>query len=364
MTSVPNQAAAAEPPSAPDSGRLPARPGFADFLPIIVATLIWAWPMIFVRYVKIRTTPAGGEALFTPHALNFYRYASAAAVILLVALIVRRRDFLPVLRRAWVPLVLGTMLAVFQMVWVYGVWLVPASYGGLVVRSTMIFSLIMSYFMFTEERGHIRSGGFMTVAVLGLLSVVGICVLDKDFRLHDASKAGQNLVAGTAIFLASSLLWSVYEVTIRKVARRTSPLHTFAATVVVATALLAIPALLEGRMGVMWDRSVSDSRVQLAVFASGALCIGVSNSLYYQSLRRIGVAYSSIVDLAAPFLTGLFAWMVLGDEEKLSAGQWALGTVLVVGLGYMVWRTAGAGAHAAAAAEPGAGGGPPDGSGA
>jgi drug/metabolite transporter (DMT)-like permease len=328
--------------SAADSGRLLAKPGFADFLPIIAATLIWAWPMIFVRYVKVRTTPAGSdEALFAPHALNFYRYASAAAVILLISLVVRRRDFLPVLRRAWVPLVLGTMLAIFQMIWVYGVYLVPATYGGLVVRSTMIFSLIMSYFMFSEERGHIRSGGFMTIAVLGLLSVVGICVLDKDFKLHDPSKAGQNLLAGTAIFLVSSLLWSVYEVTVRKVARRTNPLHTFALTVLVATAILTIPAAAEGRMGVMWDPGVSDFKVQLAVFASGALCIGVSNSLYYQSLRRIGVAYSSIVDLAAPFLTGLFAWLVLGDEEKLSAGQWALGTLLVVGLGYMVWRTAG-----------------------
>jgi drug/metabolite transporter (DMT)-like permease len=332
----------AVPPPADESVRLLAKPKFADFLPIIAATLIWAWPMIFVRYVKIRTTPAGSDqALFTPHALNFYRYASAAAVILSLALLVRRRDFLPVLRRAWVPLVLGTMLAVFQAIWVYGVYLVPASYGGLVVRSTMIFSLIMSYFMFAEERRHIRSGGFMVVAVLGLLSVVGICVLDKDFKLRDPSIAGQHLLAGTAIFLLSSLLWSVYEVTIRKVARRTSPLHTFALTVLVATALLAIPALLEGRMGVMWDPGVSDCKVQLAVFSSGALCIGVTNALYFQSLRRIGVAYSSLADLAAPFLTGLFAWLVLGDEEKLSAGQWILGAALVAGLGYMVWRTSG-----------------------
>jgi drug/metabolite transporter (DMT)-like permease len=230
------------------------------------------------------------------------------------------------------------------MIWVYGVWLVPASYGALVVRTTMIFSLTMSYFMFAEERRHMRSGGFLACAGVGLLAVVGICVLDKDFKLHDPSKAGQNLVAGTAIFLVSSLLWSFYEVTIRKVARRTSPLHTFAVTVLVATAILTVPAAIEGNLGVMWSDAINTDpgmrlKVRAAVFSSGALCIGMTNWLYYQSLRRIGVAYSSVADLAAPFLTGLFAWMVLGDEEKLSVAQWVLGTALLVGLGWMVWRS-------------------------
>jgi drug/metabolite transporter (DMT)-like permease len=302
-----------------------------DFLPMIAAVIIWAWPMIFVRYVKVNTTPPGTDvALFTPHALNFWRYTSAAITVLTIALLTRRRDFAAVFKRFWVPLVLGVMLATFQMIWVYGVYLVPASYGSLVIRSTMIFSLLLSYFMFAEERKVIRSRGFLVSAILGLIAVACITLFDDKFAVKGA------LMSGTLIFLVSSFLWSTYAVTIRKIGKRTKPLATFAVTVCVATGILAVPALFENNLGVMWDPSVSTPNVKLAIFFSGALCIGITNCLYYQSLRRIGVAYTALVGLAAPFLTGLFAYMVLGKEEKLNLIQWGFGSVLVICLGVMI----------------------------
>jgi drug/metabolite transporter (DMT)-like permease len=289
--------------------------------------------MIFVRYVKVNTTPEGvTDALFTPHALNFWRYASAAVTVLTLALLTRRRDFAAVFRRFWVPLVLGAMLATFQMIWVFGVYMVPASYGALVIRVTMIFSLLLSYVLFAEERRVIRSAAFLISAAVGLASTACIVLFDDDFGSEDERR--NTLLVGTLILLVSSFLWSVYAVTIRKIARKTKPLPTFASTVVVATAILAVPAIWEGRAGVMWDRDVSGINVQLAVFFSGALCIGITNSLYYQSLRRIGVAYTALVGLAAPFLTGLFAWPVLG--ERLNGWQWTFGSVLVVCLAFMI----------------------------
>ena len=302
---------------------------------MFAATLLWAWPMIFVRYVKQETTPSGGdEALFGPHALNFYRYASAAVVVMALALLRRRRDFGAVLKRLWVPLVLGGMLATFQMIWVFGVWLVPASYGALIIRTTMIFSLLLSYIFFVEERRLIRSRGFLISAAIGLASVVCIMLLDEDFSASDAGAHRKALITGTIIFLVSSFLWSVYAVTIRKIARKTKPLPTFAVTVVVATIILAVPALWEGRMGVMWNREVSGLNVQMAVFFSGALCIGITNSLYYQSIRRIGVPRTALIGLAAPFLTGIFAYFVLG--ERLNAWQWIFGTALMFSLAIMI----------------------------
>ncbi|MHC4915521.1 MAG: DMT family transporter [Planctomycetota bacterium] len=302
-------------------------------MPMIAATIIWAWPMIFVRYVKVNTTPDGSEtALFTPHALNFWRYASAALTVTTIALITGRRDFAAVFRRFWVPLVLGVMLATFQMIWVFGVYLVPASYGALVIRVTMIFSLLLSYLFFAEERKVIRSVSFLLSAAVGLGSTACIVLFDDDFSTTGARRDA--LVAGTLIFLVSSFLWSVYAVTIRKIARKTKALPTFASTVLVATIILAVPAVWEGELGVMWDRNVSGANVQLAVFFSGALCIGITNSLYYQSMKLIGVAYTALVGLAAPFLTGFFAWLVLG--ERLNTWQWTFGSILVVCLGAMI----------------------------
>jgi drug/metabolite transporter (DMT)-like permease len=287
--------------------------------------------MIFVRYVKIATTlPGSDQALFTPHALNFWRYVSASITVMSIALLTRRRDFGPVLRRFWVPLLLGSMLAGFQMIWVYGVYLVPASYGALVIHSTMIFSLLLSYIMFAEERRVIRSGAFLLASAIGLISIVYIAIFDDKFEI------GGSLMAGTLIFLVSSSMWSVYAVTIRKVGGRTKPLPTFACTVLVATVILLIPALSENNLGVLWRPEVSGFKVKMAVFFSGMLCIGFTNSLYFQSLRRIGIAYTELLGLISPFLTGLFAYLVLGPEEKLNWIQWAFGSLLIFSLALMI----------------------------
>lgn len=325
---------------------------------MIAATLIWAWPMIFIKYVQAETTPPGAEkSLFTPHALNFYRYVSAAVTVLILALVTRRRHFGAVLRRFWVPLILGTMLATFQMIWIFGVYLVPASYGALVMRVTMIFSLLLSYIFFAAERKVIRSAAFLVSAVIGLASTVCITLFDDNFSTGGKTK--EVLLVGTAIFLVTSFLWSVYAVTIRKIARKTRPLPTFAMTVLVATAILTVPAVWEGKLGVMWDPQVSGLNVHLAVFFSGALCIGVTNSLYYQSLRRVGVAYTSLVGLAAPFLTGFFAWLVL--DERLNGLQWAFGSVLVVCLAFMIVSSSRGRVRAAPSTQGAPGIGPEDG---
>ncbi len=319
---------------------------------MIAATLIWAWPMIFVKYVQAETNGA-----FRPHALNFYRYASAAVMVLILALVTRRQHFGAVLRRFWVPLILGAMLATFQMIWIFGVYMVPASYGALVIRVTIIFSLLLSYIFFAAERKVIRSAAFLVSAVIGLASTVCITLFDDNFSTEGKPK--KILLLGTAIFLVSSFLWSVYAVTIRKIARKTRPLPTFAMTVLVATAILAVPAVWEGKLGVMWSPEVSGLNVQLAVFFSGALCIGVTNSLYYQSLRRVGVAYTVLVGLAAPFLTGFFAWLVL--DERLNGLQWAFGSVLVVCLAFMIMTSSRGRVRAAPSTQGAPGIGPEDG---
>jgi len=120
-------------------------------------------------------------------------------------------------------------------------------------------------------------------------------------------------------------------VAIRRLARRLPPMATFAVTAAMTTALLLLPAVGDGHMGVMWS---SSGKIQLAVFFSGAMCVGATQILYFVSLKRIGVAYTSLVSLGTPFLTGVFAFMVLG--EVLGFWQWLCGAVLVAGLAFMI----------------------------
>jgi drug/metabolite transporter (DMT)-like permease len=72
----------------------------------------------------------------------------------------------------------------------------------------------------------------------------------------------------------------------------------------------------------------------LILFASGAVCVGAGQGMYYVSIRRTGVAVSQTVPLAAPFLTGALSQLVLGHSMR--PVQWLSGTVLLGGVAYLV----------------------------
>jgi drug/metabolite transporter (DMT)-like permease len=334
---VVNPAQGAEPPAgeAPASVRLPRVLRPADFLPMAVATLLWAWPTIFIRYIKQET----GDQ-FTPDALNFYRYAAGSVFALAVVGWLQPADLLAVLRRPLVPLVLALILATFQVVWLRGVYYLDAAYSVLIGRASVVFALVLAYLVFADERRLIRSGRFLFSAALAMAAVAGISLVDPKFSLSPSAprpEAGPTLLVGTIILLISAVIWGTYAVSVRKLASRLPAMATFAVTAAISTVLMLPVAILDGHMGFVWSGQCS-SRAILAVVFSGFLCIGATQVLYYVSLKRIGVAPTTLVSLATPFLTGAFSYLVLG--EKLSGAQWLLGAVLVASLAIMIYGSA------------------------
>jgi len=314
----------------------------AHFIPMIAATVLWAWPMIAIHYIKDGT---GGA--FQPDALNVYRYAAGALFALAVVGCSRPADLLTVLRKPGVPLALAAILAAFQVVWVRGVYMIGPAYGTLVNRTTVLFALLLTYLVFADERRVIRSRRFLASAAAALAAVIGITVLDPGFSLAGLS-SGSTLVVGTLVMLGSSVIWAVYAVAVRKLGRHLPPMATFAVTAAFTTVLLVPLGFLWADMGVMWS-GLCTWKVQLAVVFSGAACVGATLVLYYVSLKRIGVAYSSLVSLGSPFLTGVFSFLVLG--EVLTFWQWLLGGVLAAALGFLIHSSLQPRAEPAAAAE-------------
>jgi len=251
-----------------------------------------------------------------------------------------RQELAAVVRRWWVPLVLAAILAIVQVTWVLGAYLIPAAYSSLIERTTTISTLLLGYLFFRDERRVIRSGRFLLSGAVAMAAVVGVILFNRDFS------AGGRVLVGTLVFVLSSALWAFYAVAIRGMTRGLSAMPTFAVTVAMVSVLLMPLAVHERKMGLMWS---SPWNVQLAVVLLGAVCVGVVQVCYYVSLKRIGVAYSSLVGLCTPFLTALFAFLLLG--EVLRTGQWLCGAVLVGSLAIMVWNSSGARAKCAEARE-------------
>jgi drug/metabolite transporter (DMT)-like permease len=299
---------------------------------MVVATVLWAWPTIFIRYIKHET----GDQ-FTPEALNVYRYAAGSIFALAVAAWLRPADLVTVLRRPLVPFLLAVVLAAFQVIWVRGVYYLDAAYSVLIGRASVVFALLLTYLVFADERRTIRSGRFLLSAGLAMAAVIGISLVDPKFSFSPPAErpaVGPTLAIGTVILLVSSLIWGVYAVSVRKLAKRLPAMATFAVTAAMATLLMLPVGIGDGHMSFVWSGQCSWKAI-LAVIFSGFLCIGATQVLYYVSLKRIGVAPTSLVSLASPFLTGAFSYLVLG--EKLTGWQWLLGVALVASLALMLY---------------------------
>lgn len=304
-------------------------PRLRDYAPMALATLFWATPTLFIRYIRRET----GDQ-FSVDAMNAYRYATGTFFCVLLVAAWRPRDFIPVLKKPWIPALLALFLALFQVIWVRGVCLVSAPYSTLVGRSSLLFNLLFVFLLFKDERHLIRSPRFLITTGFCLAAVAGIALADPAFSLQGANR--RVYAIGTLLLLAAAVLWSAYTVFIRRFAPHLPSAATFAITCLFCTLFLFIPAGHGDALRFPWSPACP-GRVIAAVLASGVLCIASTQMLFYASLKRIGVVRSSLIALLTPFLTGVFSVATLG--EVLTPLQWMLGAALAGGLAFIIARS-------------------------
>jgi len=292
----------------------------------------------------------GLETEFPRHALNLYRYLAATAVLLALSISARRAEFVEAMRRPWRLLLPGALLAAFQCVWVLGVYTIDgAGYAGLIIRSSIIFSIVLAFVFYREERRRIRSAWFLAAVGAGLAAVAGVALTGREG--FGILRVKGSVGVGTALLLASSFGWGIYAQVVKRTMRRGGPLVAFTVTCAWATLLLVPPAVAEGKFGAIGRVNAWGFAI---IVASGALCVASTQALYFWSVRRIGLAYTTQVDVAGPVVTVLFSFLIFG--ERLTAGQLAFGALLLASVFLLVRQASGrSGAARApyAAAEPG-----------
>lgn len=311
----------------PEASRLSPPPRWQDYLPMTLATLFWAMPTLFIRYIRRETADQ-----FPPEAFNVYRYASGAIFALALVAFWKPHDFAAVLRKLWVPALLAFFLAVFQAVWVPGVCLVSAPYSTLMGRSSILFNLLFVFILIKDERPLIRSRRFLVASAFCLAAVAGIALADPAFSLHGPA-GNHDYIRGTLLLLVAALLWSFYTIAIRRLAPRLPAAATFSVTAVLCTLFLIPLSLRNGSLGFIASPACT-GKVILALVLSGILCIASTQMLFYTSLKRIGVVRTSLISLLTPFLTGVMSVITLG--EVLTPLQWILGATLLGGLAFII----------------------------
>lgn len=260
----------------------------------------------------------------------------AIATVLLFAWCRWRGIAIP-LRLADLPVVLGvtaTSVVTYNLLFLYGVGLAPASHGAVIVPGLIpIFTLVLSRLSFGERAAWLRVAG-AGVALGGLALVVG------------PAFAGGQEVVGDLMFAAGAAVWALYAIFSRLATRR---MHAAAITLLSA----ALGSVVFAALTVVLEPAAFGGLASASAQAiAGVVYLGTFGTvfsfvLFALGVEMIGAARASAYAVLIPLFGVAATVTILGEPIEPIA---LVGAALVVaGLVLMQGRQ---GVSQAAAADP------------
>lgn len=283
---------------------------------IVLTLLGWSSIPLFLRY-------------FTDYldawTANGWRYAISAVLWLPVIVWAYRRGRVPpgLWRAALVPSVFN---ALGQICFAIAPYMVDPGLMTFGLRLQIVFAAAGAALLFPIERDLLRRPLFLSgliVVALGTLATVA---------LKPAGFEAKSWL-GVVISIASGLFYACYSLSVRKWMSTMNPIVAFAAVSQYTSAVLVVLMLvLAPRAGAnVFD--LHQTQIVLLVISS-VVGIGLGHTLYFYSLRRLGVAVSVGVVQLQPFLVSAASIWFFG--EKMRAAQWVTGTIAICGAGVML----------------------------
>jgi drug/metabolite transporter (DMT)-like permease len=293
---------------------------------LMAATVFWSLTAVFVKHFAALGIDGDTQ--------NLFRYAAAAAGLWLWTPFLYGRELARAMaqwRLFWPPVALNCVFQVIMVSSLYHVAIYPG-FMSLLGQSAVIFTTVLAFLLFREERPTILSRRYLTGCALAVLGVAGVVLFREGARL--------DFNEGVALVLLSSLLWAGYTVSMKPVVRQVNPIVAFTVVATYTAAFFLLLALVRSEPARFFQVGL---RGQCLVVLSGVLCISAAHSIYFIAVRKLGVAICASFLLVQPLLTGLLSAVVL--QERLTAAQMAAGVLLLLGA-FLIVRTRAAGAEA------------------
>lgn len=261
------------------------------------------------RVLMLVTTAAfGGTWVAAPWATDdiqpltvaFIRFSIAAVLLYLFC---RARGVDVRATRADLPLILGvalTSVAGYNVLFLYGVTLAPASHGAVIVPGLIPgFTMLLARATLGEAILPRRAIG-VAIAIAGLVLVVG-----PELEGSPATALGDGL------FAVSAVLWAIYTLVSRAASPRFHPAAiTFLGAAAGALILLPLSLLAPGGFGAPLAAS---ARAIGGVLYLATLGTAISFVTFSEGVRRLGAARASAYSVLIPLFGVTLAVALLGE---------------------------------------------------
>ena len=283
---------------------------------LVIAASGWALAPIFIRQLS---------TIYDPHTQNLLRYASAAIPLLLISGVMFREGLRDAFRDYKGMLSISVLNIVQQHTWTLGCAGSTATTAQLVLKLSIVFVILFSFFLFHEERGVIKSPFYLAGT---LLSFVGAAAVISD----DPTSIVPVLNFPTLMLLVTAVLWAVYAVWAKHLVANIHPVPMFTVLSLYTTIGFAFMSFLTGDPAKIV--SVGTYPVVIGV-VSGLIPIALAHPAFHFAQKHLGSALCSSVALFNPLLTYAIAMWIFPDEhlvltQWIGAGVLLLGTLLVI----------------------------------
>jgi len=282
---------------------------------LIMAVLCWSTVPLFLR-------------CFTPYidgwTANGYRYPLAAIFYLpWLFNFLKKKD---VDRKIWrMSLFPAVCNLTAQCLWAWAPYYIEPGLIGFLLRATILWSIIGSFFLFKDERSLIKSKRFWNGIILATIGFIGVSSGGKTLP-------SGGIFMGNILVLGCSLFYALYNLGVRRNLVDVDPrlafavisLYTSIGTVILMIALGEPKAFYH----LSWD-------ILSLIVISSIIGIGIAHVLNYIAMKHIGVAISSSTSLIGIFITVILSYFIYG--ERLTIRQWFAGSLIMIGGSFLIW---------------------------
>lgn len=187
------------------------------------------------------------------------------------------------------------------------------------IRLSFLFTMLFGFAVIPAERPLMKRPLFLCGAAVCL---VGLFMMFA----QKLAEGGLGSLAGSVILVATTVFWGAYSVSIRRYMGGYPIRAAFGVVGLYTAVALVILMLILGKPGRLADLPAGTWGL---LILSAFIGIAFGHVLYYRAIHHLGPIVSSGVLLAAPFLTFLGAWIMLG--ERMRGLQFVGGITIITG---------------------------------
>ncbi len=259
---------------------------------------------------------------FTPYldawTVNGYRYGVVLLVMLpiIVKLAYDGKYTAYMWKMALIPAAFNFLQ---QIAWAWAPYYIDPGLIGFLVKTTVAWSIIGSFFLFSDERFLLREFRFWLGLVISLLGFAGLSYYGNHITLSGT-------FFGVLLVLISSLFMAMYGLAVKRYFNETNALISFS-VIAFYTGMGTVALMFI--LGQPAKFMIIPYKIRILVAVSAFIGINLAHVLFYVSLRFLGVMISYSISLFSAFFTAVLSYLLY--NETLRFFQWIAGSMIIFG---------------------------------